>query len=48
MHGPRSPKPLEAARKLCLLVSCPMCDLVRKVAGNAVPKGQHRGAPEPW
>jgi hypothetical protein len=40
-------EPLEAAGKLCLLVSRLMRDLVGKVAGNAVPKGQRRGAPEP-
>ena len=45
--GPRASEPLEAAEKLCLLVSRPMRDLVRKVAGNAVPKGQRRGAPKP-
>ena len=40
-------KPLEATGKLYLLVSRPVRDLILKVAGNAVPKGQHQGAPEP-
>jgi hypothetical protein len=43
--GPRASEPLKAAGKLCLLVSCPVHDLVRKVAGNAVPKGQPRAPP---
>ena len=38
-------EPLEAVVKLCLLVSRPMHDLVGKVAGNAVPKGQRQGSP---
>jgi hypothetical protein len=40
-------EPLEVVGKLCLLVSRPVRDLVGKVAGNTVPKGQCRGAPEP-
>ena len=39
---------LEATGKLCCLVSRPVRDLVRKVASNAMPKGQRWGAPEPW
>jgi hypothetical protein len=46
-RGPGVLDPLKAAGKLCLLVSRPVRDLVGKVAGNAVPKGQRRGAPEP-
>jgi hypothetical protein len=45
--GPGAFEPLEATRKLCLLVSRPVHDLVRRVAGNAVPKGHRRGATEP-
>jgi hypothetical protein len=45
--GLRASEPLEATGKLCLLVSCPMRDLVKKVASNTMPKVQHRGAPEP-
>jgi hypothetical protein len=33
-------EPLEAMGKLCLLMSRLVCDLVGKVAGNAVLKGQ--------
>jgi hypothetical protein len=44
---PGAPVPLEAAGKLGLLVSRPVRDLVRKVVGNVVPKGQRRGAAEP-
>jgi hypothetical protein len=44
--GLEAPKSLEAAGKLCLLMSRPMRDLVRKVAGNAMPKGQHQETPE--
>jgi hypothetical protein len=33
--------------KLCLLVSRLVHDLVGKVDGNAMPKGQRQGAPEP-
>jgi hypothetical protein len=39
--------PLEAMGKLCLLMSRPVRDLVRKVADNVVPKGQRRGVLEP-
>jgi hypothetical protein len=45
--GLRAPEHLEATGKLCLLVSRPVCDLVGKVANNAIPKGQHRRASEP-
>jgi hypothetical protein len=47
MCGPIASEPLEAIGKLCLLVSRPVPDLVRKVAGNVMPKGQRQGAPEP-
>jgi hypothetical protein len=46
--GPGASEPLEAAGKLCLLMSRSVRDLIGKVTGNAVPKGQHRGTPEPW
>jgi hypothetical protein len=45
--GLEAPKPLEAARKLCILVSRPVRDLIEKVVGNAMLKGKRRGAPEP-
>jgi hypothetical protein len=45
--SPGASEPLEDMGKLCLLVSRPVRDLVGKVAGNVVPKGQHRGALEP-
>ena len=43
--GLGSSEPLEAVGKLCILVSRPVRDLVMKVAGNAVPKGQRQGSP---
>jgi hypothetical protein len=45
--GLGAPEPLEATGKLCLFVSRLVRDLVEKVATNAVPKGQRRGAPKP-
>jgi hypothetical protein len=43
--GPGASESLKAAGKLCLLVSRPVRDLVGKVVGNVVPKGQRRGPP---
>jgi hypothetical protein len=40
-------EPLEATGELYLIVLRDVHDLVGKVVGNVVPKGQRRGAPEP-
>ena len=46
--GPEAPEPLEAKGKLCILVSCPVCDPVGGAVGRAMPREWREGAPEHW
>jgi hypothetical protein len=47
MRGLGAPEPMEAAEKLLLLVSRPMCDLVEGVVDSTALTGRCLGAPEP-